>query len=123
MKELASILLHSQTQAHIFHLRVKGEGSYAAHKALQNYYEAIDEIADGLIESYQGRYELVEFGTVNKVDNDASMDNIISYFDKLAAAIDKLRQDEKLQDSFLQNEIDNVVTLIYATKYKLVNLQ
>lgn len=123
MKELASILLHSQTQAHIFHLRVKGEGSYAAHKALQNYYEAIDDIADGLIEAYQGKYELVEFGTVSKVDNDASINNIILYFDKLTAAVDKLRQEDRLQDSFLQNEIDNVVTLIYTTKYKLANLQ
>jgi DNA-binding ferritin-like protein len=123
MRELASLLLHSQTQAHVYHLRVKGQGSYAAHKALQGYYENIDDLADGLIEAYQGKYDLVEFGTASKIDNDASIDNVINYFDKLSAAIDKLRKDEKLQDSFLQNEIDTVLTLIYTTRYKLVNLQ
>jgi hypothetical protein len=90
---------------------------------LQGYYENIDDLADGLIEAYQGKYDLVEFGTASKIDNDASIDNVINYFDKLSAAIDKLRKDEKLQDSFLQNEIDTVLTLIYTTRYKLVNLQ
>ena len=61
MKELASILLHSQTQGHIFHLRVKGKGSYAAHKALQKYYEGIDGLVDGLVEAYQGKNGLVFF--------------------------------------------------------------
>mgnify|MGYP003343619906 CR=1 FL=1 len=30
---------------------------------------------------------------------------------------------EKLQMSWLQNDIDTIVTLLYSTKYKLVNLQ
>ena len=42
MEELASILFHSRTQAHVFHLGVSGAGAYAAHKALQKYYENIE---------------------------------------------------------------------------------
>ncbi len=45
-------LLHSQTQVHIFHLGTK---SYSEHKALQGYYEGIDALVDGVIESYQGK--------------------------------------------------------------------
>jgi DNA-binding ferritin-like protein len=54
MEELASILLHSQTQTHIFHLGVSGPGAYAAHKALQNYYESIDGVVVGFIERVLG---------------------------------------------------------------------
>ena len=50
-------LLHSQTQVHIFHLGTK---SYAEHKALQKYYEGVDTITDGLVESYQGKYGLMK---------------------------------------------------------------
>jgi DNA-binding ferritin-like protein len=123
MNELASLLLHSQTQTHIFHLRVTGPGSYAAHKALQKYYEGIDELVDGLVEMYQGKYGLVEFGTISKIDNNTSLPNIIDYISKLADAVMVLRQVDTLQDSFIQNEIDNVMSLLYSTKYKLVNLQ
>jgi hypothetical protein len=45
---MVSILLHSQTQVHIFHLQTK---SYSEHKALQGYYEGIDALVDGIIES------------------------------------------------------------------------
>jgi hypothetical protein len=38
-------------------------------------------------------------------------------------ALDKLRKDEKLQSSYLQNQIDNIEELLYSTKYKLVNHQ
>ena len=114
--------LHSQTQAHVFHLRVKGEGSYAAHKALQKYYEGIDPIIDALTEAYQGKYGLIEFEEVEGLDNNASIDNVISYFGKLMEALDKLRKDEKLQHSALQNQIDMIDDLLSTTKYKLENL-
>ena len=123
MNELASLLLHSQTQTHIFHLRVTGPGAYAAHKALQKYYEGINGLVDGLVEMYQGKYGLVEFGAISKIDNDASLPSVIEYISKLADAVMVLRQGDTLQDSFIQNEIDNVMSLIYSTKYKLVNLQ
>jgi DNA-binding ferritin-like protein len=123
MNELASLLLHSQTQAHIFHLRVNGPGSYAAHKALQKYYEGIDGLVDGLVEVYQGKNDLVEYANIDKIENDASISNITEYFKKIAAAVEKLREDKKLQDSYIQNEIDAILVLIYSTLYKLINHQ
>lgn len=123
MKDLASILLHSQTQTHIYHLRVKGNGSYAAHKALQKYYESIDSLVDMLVESYQGKNGLVYFDQVDEIDNNASIENILKYFDKLISIVDKLRKGKELEDSFIQNQIDAVVDLLYSTKYKLENLE
>jgi hypothetical protein len=122
MEELASILFHSQTQVHIFHLGVNGPGAYSAHKALQKYYENIDELVDGLVESYQGKYGLIKFKPVLGIDNDCSCANIIAYFDKLITIVDTLRKSPGLQDSFIQNEIDNIVKLLFSTRYKLVNL-
>ena len=123
MEQLASLFFHSRTQAHVFHLGVKGPGSFAAHKALETYYDEIVGLIDGLVESYQGKYGLIKFAAVSGIDNDCSIKNIISYFEKLCTALEKLRKDSKLQDSWIQNEIDNVAKLLYETKYKLVNLQ
>ena len=123
MERIASMFFHSRTQAHMFHTKVTGPGSDAAHRALQNYYESIVPLIDGLVETYQGQYGLIEYKEVTGVDMDASKENMIKYFDNLCKFLAKERKDEKLQMSWLQNDIDNIVTLLYQTKYKLVNLQ
>jgi len=123
MERIASMFFHSRTQAHTFHTRVKGPGAFAAHTALQAYYEGIVPLIDGLVETYQGQYGLIEYKEVNGVDNDASIENIVKYFSNLCTFLDKERKDSKLQMSWLQNDIDNVASLLYSTKYKLVNLQ
>ena len=123
MKELASVLLHSRTQAHVFHLRVKGKGSYAVHIALQAYYEGIIPLVEGLVESYQGNRDLIYFDTVDEIENGATIENITKYFNKLYTVVEKLRKEKDLQDSWIQNDIDTVVSLILSTKYKLENLE
>jgi len=123
MEELASLFFHSRTQAHVFHLKVKGPGAYAAHIALGVYYDEIVGLIDGLVESYQGKNGLIEFKDTDGMDNNAEVSNIIKYFIKLITALDKLRKAENLQDTWIQNELDNVASLLYSTKYKLENLQ
>ena len=123
MERIASMFFHSRTQAHIFHTRVTGEGSDAAHRALQAYYEGIVPLIDGVIETYQGQYGLIEYKEVNGIDNDASKENMIKYFDNLCKFLAKERKEEKLQMSWLQNDLDNIASLLYSTKYKLINLQ
>jgi hypothetical protein len=122
MNKLASVLLHSRTQAHVFHLRVSGPGSYAAHLALQAYYEGIIPLLDGLIEAYQGKNGLIMFENIDELSNNATIDHIVEYFDKILLIIEKVRVDKDLQDSHIQNDIDTIVTLLYSTKYKLENL-
>lgn len=122
MEQLASLFFHSRTQAHVFHLGVKGPGSYAAHKALQEYYESIIELVDGLVESYQGKYGLITFKEVDGLDTNCDIKNIIKYFERLCSALEKLREDKKLQDSWIQNQIDGIAELLYSTRYKLENL-
>jgi len=122
MEELASVFLHSRTQAHVFHTRVKGTGALALHLALETYYTEIVPLIDGLIESYQGMHGLIEYKDVKGVDNNAEKENIINYFTKLCTYLEAARKNEKLQHSWMQNDIDNIATLLYSTKYKLTNL-
>jgi DNA-binding ferritin-like protein len=122
MEQLASIFFHSRTQTHQFHTLVSGPGSLAIHLALQNYYEQIIPLMDDLIEAYQGKYGIINYKQVNGNDNDSSKENIIAYFDKLIKFLETERQAEKLKDSWIQNELDNIAKLLYSTKYKLVNL-
>ena len=124
MDKIASMFFHSRTQAHVFHLRLKKvPGSYATHKALDEYYTDIVDLIDGLVESYQGKYGLIEFKNVNGIDNDSSIENIIAYFEKLCKFVDSERKNENLQDSYIQNQIDTVCELLYSTLYKLKNLE
>lgn len=109
-------LMQSRNQAHIYHLQVEGPGAFAAHKALQDYYEGIVDLIDGLVESYQGRYGILRgyrMENAIKEDNNPEM-----YFEGLSKFVEMIRT-KVPQDSYIQNEIDNVVNLVESTKYKL----
>lgn len=123
MEELASLLLQSRTQAHSFHLGVKGVGSFSAHSALQLYYLNIAGLVDNLVEVYQGKEGLIQISGIGTLDKNNDIKNIINYFETLCNLVAKLRTNPKLQDSWIQNDIDTIVSLLYSTKYKLVNLQ
>ena len=111
---MIATLLHSQTQVHIFHLQTK---TYSEHKALQNYYEGIDGLVDNIVESYQGKYEIITgYKTIKTVDY-KSTEQVISYFKELDENIEKNRTSVK--ESYIQNQIDTVQELIYSTLYKL----
>ena len=113
-KDMVSILLHSQTQVHIFHLQTK---SYSEHKALQGYYEGIDALVDGIIESYQGKYDVVTGYNSIKTEDYKSSEQVINYFKALDSMVEKNRKSVK--ESYIQNQIDTVQELIFSTLYKL----
>ena len=121
MASFVSTFFASRTQAHIFHLQVKGPGSLAAHMALQAYYEGIIPLIDALVESFQGRYGIITGYTCEKqwIENPT---DAVKYFEALCMYIEKNRQ-ALPQDSYLQNQIDAFVELVESTKYKLINLQ
>ena len=58
--EMVSELFNSEIQTHMFHLQTKSQSSFAEHMALGGYYTEIGEKLDGLIESYQGKYDIVK---------------------------------------------------------------
>jgi len=115
MGQFVSALMASRTQAHIFHLQTP---SFAAHKALNEYYDEIVGLTDGIVESYQGKYGIVNGYTNVALQEYQSCEGIIMYFTVLCSYIEKSRT-ILCQDTYIQNQIDEVVALINSTIYKL----
>jgi len=112
--EMVCNILNSQKQAHIFHLGTK---SFAEHMALNGYYVEIDELVDGLIESYQGKYGLLTDYKSYKVQSYKNKNQVLKYFTGLLNIIEEKR--DCCDDSYIQNQIDTIQELIYSTMYKL----
>lgn len=112
--EMISLLLHSRNQVHILHLQTK---SYAEHKALNEYYDEIVDIVDGLVESYQGKYDILKGYKSYDIQEYKSTESTIKYLKDLCDKVTKLRK--CCDDSYIQNQIDNVCELINSTLYKL----
>lgn len=112
--EMMSLLLHSQTQVHTFHLQTE---SYAEHKALQKYYEGIDDLVDGLVESFQGKYGILKGYKSMDMNDWKSTESTTDYLKQLCERVIELR--DCCKDSYIQNQIDNVCELINSTTYKL----
>jgi hypothetical protein len=115
-----STLFASRTQAHIFHFRCKGMGAGWMHKALNKYYDEILDLVDGFVESVQGRYGLLE-GYKGGDQFIEDVTKAVPYFEALCLYVEKNRGSLP-QDSYIQNQVDEIVALIETTKYKLVNL-
>lgn len=112
-------LMQSRNQAHIYHLQAEGPGSFAVHKALEDYYDGIVDLIDGLVESYQGRYGILRgYNMASTIKEDG---NPTMYFEGLCKFVETIRT-QIPQDSYIQNEVDEIVKLIESTKYKLKNL-
>jgi hypothetical protein len=113
--QFISTLFASRTQAHVFHLQTN---SFAAHKALNEYYDEIIGIADGIAESIQGKYGIITgYSNIDLLEgNDCN--EVIKYFTALEMYVERARQTMP-QDSYIQNQIDEVVALIVSTIYKL----
>jgi hypothetical protein len=113
--QFISTLFASRTQAHVFHLQTD---SFAAHSALNAYYDEIVGITDGIVESYQGKYGIVSgYGNI-ALQEFQNCEGVISYFETLCMYVEKSRQ-VLPQDTYIQNQIDEVVALINSTIYKL----
>ena len=113
----------SRDQAHIFHWQTTGAGSFAAHMALSAYYEAIPDMIDALVETYQGKHGVLKgFVPAEKFD-EYSADTAVKYFKALAMYIDRSYNKIPKEDTNIINQLDTFKDLIYTTIYKLENLQ
>lgn len=116
-----SELMNAATSIHKLHLKVKGAGSYAAHKALNELYDALPGHADDLAEGYQGAAEkLLDYKesaprTLNSVEEG------IAYLRDMYQMINSLQA--KMPYSEIVNSLDTVKDTINSGKYKLLFLK
>lgn len=104
-------LFHARTNAHMQHLKTR---SFAAHKALGEFYDGIVDKTDAFAEAYQGRYGLIDYPDVPfKKESDPIM-----MIKGLRRYVDENRM-MMGSESELQNLIDEIVALMDSTLYKL----
>jgi hypothetical protein len=116
--QLFSKLFESREMSHIYHLQANNNGAYPNHKALEEYYDDIVDMIDDLIESYQGQYDIVEgYETINP--SGVKDKTPLEYFIDLANCVKENRKSIPMEDSHLHGNLDEIVTLIYKTIYKL----
>lgn len=109
-------LLDAVTTGHLLHLQSR---SFAQHSALGEFYPELEELADSLIEAYQGKYGIVSGYPVGP---SMPSSDPISFAESLSNFVRTTRA-AVASDSELQNIIDEVQSLIDSTLYKLVNLR
>ena len=119
VSEMAMLLLNGVTAGHIHHWNTIGSEAYAQHKAIGEFYETLDELADSLIEgclldkskriSAQGALFLGETPLA-----------LVQYiYDQVAV----LRKNNDFpQASEIQNAVDEIQMLCRHTINKLVRL-
>ena len=115
-----SELMNAATSIHKLHLKVTGTGSYAAHKALNELYDALPGHADDLAEGYQGAAEkLLTYTEVTpRVLN--SVQEGIEYIRDMYKMVTALQN--KMPYTEIVNELDTVKSTLNSTKYKLLFL-
>ena len=109
--ELIMRCFHARTNAHVLHLSTR---SYATHKALNDFYDEIVDLADSLAEAYIGEHGLI--GTFPP--RYTPVDDPLKLVTELADWIEGHRE-QCGEESHLQNTIDEIVGLCRSTAYKL----
>jgi DNA-binding ferritin-like protein len=115
-------LMDASTKFHILHLTITGPGSYAAHKALNELYDALPGLADNIAEGYQGAT-----GEIPKYPADmpanvcapamSSVKEAISYIEELHSKISKLQ--DAVPYTEIVNDLDAIKSTLNSAKYKL----
>jgi RNA binding exosome subunit len=110
-----SYLKDSFDQAVVWHHQTD---SYAVHKALNKFYNGILGLTDGLVESVSGIH-----GRPMKYQIDSPVDyknpeQVVKYFKSAYELIEKERKDI-YQESWIQNQVDEISALFSSTLYLL----
>jgi hypothetical protein len=117
----ATEMMNAAVSFHRLHLKIKGDGSYAAHKALGNFYEGLHDFADTLIEGYQGATEkLLSYKDMPIRTLDTTAD-AVGYLRDMYNSINKLQG--MMPYSEIVNNLDLVKDAINSAKYKLLFLK
>lgn len=113
--EFLSVLNSAKQQSIFWHNQTD---VYSEHKALNKFYDSIVEKLDGLVESVAGIYgRPVGYDAHDFVDW-TSTEDTIKYFQALYTYVETERKG-LYSESWIQNQIDEIVALIAQTIYLL----
>lgn len=112
VEELVSRLFALRDSAHLAHWATR---SYAEHMALGDFYDALDDKIDSIIETYQGCFGLI--GDVKP--RDYSKKSILKQIADEANWIAQHRDDIAQDNDVLANMIDDLGATYAVAHYKL----
>jgi len=114
LTELVMDLLHSAIVTHIMHWQTT---SYAQHIALGEFYSAIPDLVDAVVEAYQGKNNVILSNFPIKMESYEDMTPLL-YMEYLNQ---ELYESRGLfgDDTEIQNLVDEIADLIDSTLYKL----
>jgi DNA-binding ferritin-like protein len=112
--EFIITLLHAVTNSHIIHWQCI-DRSYAEHQALGKFYDELQDLIDGLMESIMGKYGIpADLPVTYYHPAETGKEEL----EALSQFVQQKRQ-ELPQDSEIQNDIDSIQTLINQTLFLL----
>ena len=100
--------MHSRTQAHVFHLQTP---SFAEHKALNDYYNGIVDLVDGFVESYQGKYGILNGYCAFNLMNYTNKPTIIKNIDSSSNKNENKKENKNIKDNIV-NPKNNIEPLL-----------
>ena len=112
------VLMVARNVVHIKHLQSQ---SFSEHKALDDLYSALPDHIDAIAENYQGRTgTIIEDYNLNSPD--VAKKSALEYVKSVRTYVDDNRKVLGTH-SEIQNQVDELVTLLNSTIYKLTNLK
>lgn len=121
MAHCVSDMMNARTSFHMLHLKVKGSGAYAAHVALKDFYDALPDILDSIVEGYQGVTERLlecEYMAPRPL---YTVEDALVYLRELHQRVTMLQ--DKVPYSEIVNNMDLLKDQINSLKYKLLFLK
>jgi hypothetical protein len=117
----ATEMMNAAISFHRLHLKVTGDGSFAAHTALGSFYDGLHGHADTLVEGYQGTAEKILTYSDMPIRTLDTVSDGVAYLRDIYNSINKLQG--MMPYSEIVNNLDLVKDSINSTKYKLLFLK
>lgn len=117
---LVQEIMNAATSFHKLHLAVTGEGSFAQHKALNEIYDSLPDLADTIAEGYQGACEVILSYDMEGPVVLSSVEDAIEYMRQMKMQVDELQA--IMPHTEVVNNLDLVKDAINSAKYKLLFL-
>lgn len=117
--EFIATLLNGVTMAHMHHFMVTGPGSYAKHMALNDLYNDLQDATDELAEAFIGcaSGEPLKFKAVAGPDLTSPVADVEALYQFV-----EYKRDAMGEESHIQNQVDEICSIISRALYKLRRL-
>ena len=113
--EIVSYFNNAKQQAVVWHHQTT---SFSEHKALEEFYSEIGDLLDELSESYAGIYGRLKGYDVEDLMDWGGLNNTIEYYKSCYQWLVEERKTAP-QDSWIQNQLDEIAQLLGQTLYRL----